>query len=83
MRFFQNTPMAIATVDQQGRDRAVTMRASPRLRRRAQGRGRRPSILSVVAERDRGALEAAIRKAAEGQGDIAPVEAALAGGGER
>ena len=41
------------------------------------------SILSVVAERDRPALEAAIRKAAEGQGDIAPVEAALAGHGER
>jgi two-component system cell cycle sensor histidine kinase/response regulator CckA len=40
------------------------------------------SILAVVAERDRGALEAAIRKAAEGQGEIAPVDAALAGAGE-
>ena len=41
------------------------------------------SILAVVAERDRAALEAAIRQAADGQGDIAPVDAALAGPGER
>jgi two-component system cell cycle sensor histidine kinase/response regulator CckA len=41
------------------------------------------SILSVVAERDRPALEAAIAKAAAGQGDIAPVEAALVIGNER
>jgi two-component system cell cycle sensor histidine kinase/response regulator CckA len=41
------------------------------------------SILSVVTERDRPALEAAIRKASEGQSDIAPVEAALTGNAER
>src|SRR5262249_56679682 len=41
------------------------------------------SILTVVAERDRAALEAAIAKAADGQGEVAPVEAALAGPGER
>src|SRR5262249_21474976 len=41
------------------------------------------SILTVVAERDRAALEAAIRSAAEGQGEIAPVDAALNGAGER
>src|SRR5262249_12772716 len=40
-------------------------------------------ILSVVAQRDRPVLEAAIRKAAEGQGEIDPVEAALEGAGER
>src|SRR5690606_30847337 len=40
-------------------------------------------ILSVVAERDRPALEAAIARAAAGEGDIAPVEAALAGKTER
>ena len=49
---------------------------------RAKSSGDR-SILSVVAERDRAVLEAAIRKAAEGQGEIAPVDAALAGPGER
>src|SRR5260221_2133115 len=49
---------------------------------KGEARGDR-SILSVVAERDRGALEAAIRNAAEGQSEIDPVEAALAGTGER
>src|SRR6185312_16200097 len=41
------------------------------------------SILTVVAEHDRPALEAAIAKAADGQGDIAPVDAALSGEGNR
>ena len=41
------------------------------------------SILSVIVERERPVLEAAIRKAAEGQSDIAPVEAALTGSAER
>ena len=60
----------------------AAMRVSPR---RFEGllKGEERSILTVVAERDRAALEAAIRKAAEGQSDIAPVEAALAGPGER
>ncbi|MES1155484.1 MAG: response regulator, partial [Pseudorhodoplanes sp.] len=47
------------------------------------GTGEERSILSVVGERDRPVLEAAIRKAAENQGDIAPVDALLAGSGER
>src|SRR4029453_8198866 len=41
------------------------------------------SILGLVAERDRPALEAAIAKAADGQGDIAPVDAGLIGQGNR
>jgi two-component system cell cycle sensor histidine kinase/response regulator CckA len=41
------------------------------------------SIGAVIAERDRGALEAAIAQAARGRGDIAPVDAALAVEGER
>src|SRR5260221_14419339 len=49
---------------------------------KGEARGDR-SILSVVAERDRGALEAAIRNAAEGQSEIDPVEAAPARTGER
>lgn len=83
MRFFNNTPMAIATVDKTGR----ISRSNGLFARLFKGlmnddAGER-SILSVVAERDRAALEAAIQKAADGQGDIAPVEAALAGGSER
>ena len=59
------------------------MRASPPPSRGCSRAERAARSSSVVAERDRAALEAAIRQAAEGQGDIAPVEAALAGAGER
>jgi two-component system cell cycle sensor histidine kinase/response regulator CckA len=83
MRFFQNTPMAIATVDKQGtivRSNALFARLfNPVLKGEVSG-GR--SILAVVAERDRSALEAAIRRAADKQGEIAPVDAALEGAGE-
>ena len=84
MRFFQNTPMAIATVDKQGRIANSNGRFArlfhPVFKGDASGER---SILAVVAERDRAALEAAIRQAGEGQGEIAPVDAALAGPGER
>ena len=80
MRFFQNTPMAIATVDRTGR----IARSNARFASAFEGMIKDDrSILATVAERDRPALEAAIRKAAEGEGDIAPVEAALEGQGER
>jgi len=75
MRFFQHTPMAIATVDRSGRIARSNARfASAFERLLSEDR----SILSVVSERDRPLLEAAIAKAAEGHGDIAPVEAELA-----
>jgi two-component system cell cycle sensor histidine kinase/response regulator CckA len=81
MRFFQNTPMAIATVDKVGRIARSNARFASAFEDVLRGDER--SILSVVAERDRPSLEAAIRRAAEGHGDIAPVEAALAGQNER
>jgi len=81
MRFFQNTPMAIATVDKTGRIARSNARFASAFEDMLKGDER--SILAVVAERDRPALEATIRKAGEGQGDIAPVEAALAGSSER
>jgi two-component system cell cycle sensor histidine kinase/response regulator CckA len=84
MRFFQNTPMAIATVDKAGK----IARTNPLFARLSQGAlqgeaGNNRSILAVVAERDRPGLDDALRKAFDGQGDIAPVDAALAGEGER
>jgi two-component system cell cycle sensor histidine kinase/response regulator CckA len=81
MRFFQNTPMAIATVDKTGR----IGRSNARFATTFEGllKSDERSILSVVIERDRPVLEAAIRKAAESQSDIAPVEAALTGSTER
>jgi len=79
MRFFNNTPMAIATVDRSGR----IIRSNALFARLFKGvEGPARSILTTVAERDRGTLEQAITKASEGQGDIAPVEAALSGGSE-
>ncbi len=80
MRFFQNTPMAIATVDKNGR----IARSNARFASSFDGMlNESRSILTVVNERDRATLEGAIAKAAQGQGDIAPVEAQLAGSDER
>jgi two-component system cell cycle sensor histidine kinase/response regulator CckA len=81
MRFFQNTPMAIATVDKAGRIARTNARFATTFENALKTDER--SILSVVAERDRPALEALLRKAAEGQADIASVEAALAGNDEK
>ena len=60
MRFFQNTPMAIATVDKTGRIARSNARFATAFEGLLKSDDR--SILSVVAERDRAALEAAIRK---------------------
>ncbi len=83
MRFFDHTPMAIATVDKAG----AVVRANARFAKLAQslnsGGAAGKSILSVVSDRDRSHLIAAIAQAAEGQGDIAPVEAMLDGAKER
>ena len=83
MRFFHHTPMAIATVDKAG----GIVRTNPlfaRLFHYALGSdGGARSIGAVVADRDRAALETAIAQAAAGKGDIAPVDAALGGDGER
>jgi two-component system cell cycle sensor histidine kinase/response regulator CckA len=82
MRFFQSTPMAIATVDKAGRIARTNALFARMFQSTLKEIGEDRSILAVVAERDRPALEAAIRRAAEGRGDIAPVDAALAGQGE-
>src|SRR3954451_4084249 len=83
MRFFDNTPMAIATVDKAG----AVVRANARFAKLAQGLSpdgaAGKSIFSAVSERDRKLLIAAINQAAEGQGDIPPVEVLLAGARER
>jgi two-component system, cell cycle sensor histidine kinase and response regulator CckA len=83
MRFFQNTPMAIATVDRGGkiaRANALFTRLfeSTRLGQTQQPDG--SSILDIVAERDRAALETHLGR----RGELAtPLDAALAGQGER
>ena len=84
MRFFHHTPMAIATVDREGgivRTNPLFARLFHNLLRRAHGEGAGRSISAIVAERDRPALDTAIAEAAQGKGDITPVDAALAGAG--
>jgi two-component system cell cycle sensor histidine kinase/response regulator CckA len=83
MRFFHQTPMAIATIDKHG----GVVRTNPLFARLFQGarggEGEDRSILAVVAERDREALQTAVQQAALGKSDIATVDAMLAGDGER
>jgi two-component system cell cycle sensor histidine kinase/response regulator CckA len=83
MRFFDHTPMAIATVDRAG----TVVRGNARFAKLAQSLSAsgavNKSILSAVSDRDRSLLIAAIGHAAEGQGDIPPVEALLEGAKER
>jgi two-component system cell cycle sensor histidine kinase/response regulator CckA len=80
MRFFQNTPMAIATVDKSGR----IARSNARFARMFQDALQREdrSILSVVSETERAALAAEISQGG-GQSDMKPVDAPLAGPDER
>jgi len=83
MRFFDHTPMAIATVDRAGQ----IVRANARFAKLTQSlsptASLNKSIFAVVHERDRGELTSLIRRGAEGQGDISPVEAMLDGPKER
>jgi two-component system, cell cycle sensor histidine kinase and response regulator CckA len=83
MRFFHHTPMAIATIDRNGgivRTNALFARLFQRMLQSDAGSR---SVRAIVAERDWPALEGAIGQAAQGRGDITPVDAMLAGEGER
>src|ERR1700716_4284386 len=83
MRFFDHTPMAIATVDRSG----AVVRANARFAKLAQSLSpdgvANKSIFRAVSARDRNLLIAAINQAAEGQGDFPPVEVMLDGAKER
>jgi two-component system cell cycle sensor histidine kinase/response regulator CckA len=83
MRFFDHTPMAIATVDGSG----AIVRSNARFAKLTQGlssaAATSKSILEILGERDRKQLRQAIDHAAEGRSDIAPVEAMLDGTTER
>ncbi len=83
MRFFHHTPMAIATIDRDGgivRTNALFARLFQGM---IGGDARSRTIRAIIAERDWQLLEAAIVQAAQGRGDIAPVDAMLTGQGER
>ena len=86
MRFFHNTPMAIATVDRSGRiarTNAPFAHLVQSIHKGEAGAAKDRSILGVVAARDRAMIEHALARAAGGRADVAPVDAALAGEGER
>ena len=77
-RFFNNTPIAIASVDREGRIRQTNAPFARLFGPGEPGRVRR--FPDLVRESDRVALSAAIAMAAEGKGEIPPVEAMLDGG---
>ncbi len=86
MRFFNNTPMAIATVDRNGRiarNNALFTHLFRTATELPEASEQTRAIRGVVAEGDRAALDEALAQAAGGRREIAPIDAALAGGTER
>ncbi|WP_204949769.1 cell cycle histidine kinase CckA [Methylopila capsulata] len=83
-RFFNNTPLAIATVDARGGvERTNAPFAKLFGERLKDASGDRSIYAGLAGERDRAALEAAIAAAAGGAGDVAPVDVTLPGDGGR
>jgi two-component system cell cycle sensor histidine kinase/response regulator CckA len=83
-RFFNNTPIAIATVDRRGRvvrHNASFVRLFGILRGGNGGGGE--SRARVGAENDRASFEKALGEASNGQGDVAPLDVNLTGEGGR
>ncbi|MBB2959789.1 response regulator [Methylobacterium sp. R2-1] len=89
-RFLNNSPIAIATLDRDGR----VIRANASFVRLFAGMPRQPAaeagrdapdpmMRDAVLERDRGAIEGALARAANGFGGLEPIEVGLSGPGER
>ncbi len=79
-RFFNNTPIAIATVNRAGRiihANAPFTKLFGALPRTGEGGGEGPSILDAF--RESGPIEGALKAAAENRGDIQPLELQTAG----
>ncbi|HKH35248.1 MAG TPA: response regulator [Beijerinckiaceae bacterium] len=84
-RFFNSTPIAIATVNRAGRvirSNASFARLFGMLPRTGVG-GEGRSIFDTVAERDRERVETALKAASEGRGDLPSTDLALAGEASR
>ncbi len=83
-RVFNATPMAIAMLDKSGRitrSNAAFARLMPEAMKRSDGAAR--SIFAGILDRDHGAVDAALAAAFKLTPDIPPVDAGLAGDGER
>jgi two-component system cell cycle sensor histidine kinase/response regulator CckA len=76
-RFFNSTPMAMATLDGEGRvltSNAAFAKLLPQALKSGQGKAAAPwSVLAGLGERDGGALRSAIEDALEGKGEVRPV----------
>src|SRR6202042_2091698 len=82
-RIFNSTPVAIAAVDAAGavlRPNAAFARLAQAASKGEAAKGRL-SIFDLVAERDRAPLSASIEAAAQGEGEIAPLDVSLEGPG--
>ncbi|HMB11247.1 cell cycle histidine kinase CckA [Saliniramus sp.] len=82
-RFFNNTPVAIATLQRGGRILRTNASFARLFGPAQRGEDDGPNLLSQVAESDREALSAALHDAAEARSGVAPVEVSLAGDGAR
>ena len=83
-RFFNQTPMAIATIDRSGRvlrANAAFARLCPQSLKSPDGNAA-GSIREAVAERDRARIDAALGDVAQGKSDISPIDIDLAGEGD-
>jgi len=79
-RFFHNTPMAIATVGKEGRisqTNASFARLFGETLKIADGER---SVAAVIGEKDRWALDAALKAIADGQSEVPSFDVALVGG---
>ncbi len=82
-RIFNSTPVAIAALDSSGallRPNAAFARLAPEAFKSHAG-AERSTIFDLIAERDHAALRAAIEAAAQGKGEIAPLDVTLEGAG--
>jgi two-component system cell cycle sensor histidine kinase/response regulator CckA len=79
-RFFNNSPIAIAAIDRQGR---IGRTNAPFLRLFGLARGEGPvgrrRLIELVAESDRPTLQAALNAATAGHAEIVPIDVSLAG----
>ena len=76
-RFFNSTPMAMATLDGEGRvltSNAAFAKLLPQALKSGQGAAAAPwSVLTGLGERDGAALRGAIEDAIEGKGEVRPI----------
>ncbi|MGY6569447.1 MAG: cell cycle histidine kinase CckA [Salinarimonas sp.] len=82
-RFFNNTPVAIATLQRGGRILRTNASFARLFGPAQRGEEDGPNLLDQIAETDREALSAALHDAAEARSAVAPVEVSFVGDGAR